>query len=96
MARNFPNYGKVFLSMASTNIELNNYKEAVDAYRQFITAAKQGKFVFNPVVGGVDQTIPQDEFYETVVMTSINYLSPQKQELAAEAYQEASDELSAK
>ena len=92
IANQFPEYGKVFLSIGSTNIEIGNYQAAVSAYKRFYTAFKKGKFIFNPILGGVSQAIQGDDLLETVLLTSINYLSPQQQNLAIQAFQEAINE----
>jgi tetratricopeptide (TPR) repeat protein len=89
IATKFPEYGKVYLSMASTYIEVGNYQSAVKSYQSFLAAYKKGNFFFNPVVGGISQILYGDSEIETIVMTSINYLSSEEQEQALQAFQEA-------
>jgi len=89
ITRKFPQYGKAFLSIGSTNIEIGEYQAAVSAYREFDSAFRNGKFEFNPIVGGIDQTLQGSDLLQTVVLTSINYLSPNHQELAIQAFQAA-------
>lgn len=95
ITREFPQYGKAFLSIGSTNIEIGEYQAAVSAYRKFDSAFRSGKFEFSPIVGGLDQTIQGGDLLQTVILTSINYLSPNHQELAIQAFQEAINEISA-
>ena len=89
IVQKFPEYGKVFLSIASTNIELGEYQNAVVAYSRFFSAFKKGLFTFNPIIGGVDQAVEGDNLLQSVLITSINYLSPQQQDLALKAFTEA-------
>ncbi len=53
----FPNYGKLFLSLGSTCIEINDYEKAVYNYRNFLCAYNEGKFTFNSIIGGIDENI---------------------------------------
>lgn len=89
VVQKFPEYGKAFLSIASTSVELGEYQNAVSAYSRFFAAFKKGLFTFNPIVGGVDQAVEGDNLLQTVLITSINYLSSQQQELALKAFTEA-------
>ncbi|MCS7226312.1 MAG: tetratricopeptide repeat protein [Gloeomargarita sp. SKYB31] len=89
IASEFPEYGKVFLSIGSTCIEMGDYPSAVAAYKKFLMAFREGKFVFNPIVGGISQAVPGNDLLETAFLTSINYLSPSQQKLATRAFQEA-------
>ena len=89
IANEFPEYGKVFLSMGSTNIEIGNYESAVLAYQKFYTAFKEGKFTFNPIFGGVNQAVQKGNLLQEAFLTSINYLSPKQQNLASQAFKEA-------
>jgi tetratricopeptide (TPR) repeat protein len=92
ITREFPDYGKAFLSIGSTSIEIGNYQSAVSAYQQFYSAFKNGKFTFNPILGGVSQAVEGDDLLQTALLTSINYLSPQQQNLAIQAFREAINE----
>jgi tetratricopeptide (TPR) repeat protein len=85
----FPEYGKAYLSLASTHIEINNYQFSVNSYKDFITAYERGQFTFNPVVGGVSQILQGQNELETIIKTSINYLSSEQQKLALQAFNEA-------
>ena len=85
----FPEYGKAFLSIGSTSIELEEYHHAVSAYSLFLSAHRRGQFTFNPIAGGVDQSIQGDNLLQTALLTSINYLSLQQQQLAIQAFKEA-------
>jgi tetratricopeptide (TPR) repeat protein len=89
LIQEFPEYGKGFLSVGSTSIEIEDYDSAISAYRRFLSAYKKGQFTFNPIVGGLDQTIDGDNVLENSLLTSINYLSPQHQKIAIEAFNEA-------
>lgn len=88
----FPEYGKAFLSVGSTNIEIGDYQAAVSAYQKFHSAFKCGKFDFNPIWGGVNQTVEGSDLLQTALLTSINYLSIAHQKLAIQAFQEAINE----
>lgn len=87
--QSFPEYGKALLSIGSTSIEMGNYEDAVSAYRRFYSAYKKGQFAFNPIWGGIDQTVLGQDPLETAVLTSINYLSRDQQALAIEAIKKA-------
>lgn len=62
----FPEYGKAFLSIGSTSIEIGDYQSAVSAYQKFYSAFKDGKFNFNPIVGGVNQTVQGKDLLQTI------------------------------
>lgn len=85
----FPDYGKAFLSISSTCIETGNYQGAVSSYQRFLAAYKKGQFTFNPIWGGVNQSIYGESLLETALLTSINNLSVDQQRLAIQAFQEA-------
>ncbi|MBN3925306.1 tetratricopeptide repeat protein [Nostoc sp. NMS4] len=85
----FPDYGKAFLSISSTCIETGNYQGAVSSYRRFIDAYNKGQFTFNPIWGGINQSMYGENLLETALLTSINYLSVDQQGLAIQAFQEA-------
>ncbi len=89
VAQKFPDYGKAFLSIASTSIETGDYQGAVSSYRRFFDAYKKGDFTFNPILGGINQSVYGDDLVETALLTSINYLSEAQQRLALQAFQEA-------
>jgi tetratricopeptide (TPR) repeat protein len=88
----FPNYGKAFLSIASTSIEIGNQTSAVSCYQKFISAYNEEKFTFNPVVGGLSQEVEGVDLLQAALLTSINYLTTQQQTLAIQAFQEAINE----
>ncbi|MEG4329644.1 tetratricopeptide repeat protein [Microcoleus sp. herbarium5] len=85
----FPDYGKAFLSLGSTSIETGDYQGAISSYRRFLCAYEKGQFTFNPIVGGISQSVYGDDLLETALLTSINYLSEEQQRLAIQAFQEA-------
>ncbi|PPJ61959.1 tetratricopeptide repeat protein [Cuspidothrix issatschenkoi] len=87
--QSFPEYGKALLSIGSTSIEIGKYEDAVSAYRRFYFAYKKGQFAFNPVLGGIDQTVYGQDPLETAILTSINYLSRDQQALAIQAIRQA-------
>jgi tetratricopeptide (TPR) repeat protein len=89
IVQKFPDYGKAFLSISSTCIEVGNYQGAVSSYRRFLAAYKKGNFTFNPIWGGFNQSRYGEDLLETALFTSINYLSVDQQELAIQAFQEA-------
>jgi tetratricopeptide (TPR) repeat protein len=89
IVQKFPDYGKVFLSIASTSIENGDYQGAISSYRRFLSAYKEGQFTFNPIVGGMNQSVYGDDLIETALLTSINYLSDEQKSLAIQAFQEA-------
>ncbi len=84
-----PSYGKAYLSMASTHIELNAYLEAVNSYKKFLSAYESDEFSFNPILGGVNQAVKGQSELETILFTSINYLLLEQQEKAIKAFNEA-------
>jgi tetratricopeptide (TPR) repeat protein len=84
-----PSYGKAHLSMASTYVELNVYSGAVNSYKRFLLAYKSGLFSFNSIVGGKNQIVQGKSELETILFSSINYLLPEQQERAIEAFNEA-------
>ncbi|AFZ15158.1 Tetratricopeptide TPR_2 repeat-containing protein [Crinalium epipsammum PCC 9333] len=89
IVQKFPDYGKAFLSIASTSIETGDYQGAVSSYRRFFEAYKKGDFTFNPIVGGINQSVYGDDLLETALITSINYLSEEQKRLAMQAFVEA-------
>ncbi len=84
----FPDYGKVFLSLANTYIESDNCEEALDNYQYFLNAYRKGQFTFNPIMGGIDQSknIYGKNILEVIFMTSINYLDNPKKKLAVNLF----------
>lgn len=89
IVQKFPDYGKAFLSISSTCIETGDYQGAISSYRRFLSAYQKGHFTFNPVFGGVNQSMPGENFLGTALLTSISYLSEGQQKLAIQAFQEA-------
>ena len=86
LIQEFTDYGKAYLSLASTYIEIGKYQEAVKSYRLFMRAYKEGRFNFNPVFAGINQTVNSHNILETVILTSINYLSHENKKLAIQAF----------
>lgn len=90
MIAKFPEYGKVYLCLASTYVEIQDYDSAVDYYQKFFTAYEQGKFIFNPVIGGnITGLHSGKSILETIFFTSINYLSPLQAKMAMLAFNQA-------
>lgn len=90
MIAKFPEYGKVYLCLASTYVEIQDYDSAVDSYQKFLTAYEQGKFIFNPVIGGTTRGLNYGKtILETTFLTSINYLSPSQAKMAMSAFNQA-------
>ena len=85
----FPDYGRFNLSLANTYIEVDEYQKAVKSYYEFIQAYEEGKFIFNPIVGGSNQEIKGSSELETIILTSINYLEPSNQHSCLAAFRQA-------
>ncbi|MBW4559774.1 MAG: tetratricopeptide repeat protein [Mojavia pulchra JT2-VF2] len=87
--KKFPDYGKAYLSLASTYIEIDEFQKSVDSYQNFIQAYEEGKFVFNYIVGGIDQMVSGSSELETNILTSINYLNESHKKQCIQAFHEA-------
>ncbi|AFY73528.1 tetratricopeptide repeat protein [Synechococcus sp. PCC 7502] len=91
----FPKYTKASLSLASSYIEAGMNEESISAYKIFLSGYKNGNFVFNPIVGGIDQSksLFGNNALEIAFLNSINYLNKERKILAIKSYNYALNQL---
>jgi tetratricopeptide (TPR) repeat protein len=88
---NFPSYGKAYLSIASTAVELNDSVFAVLCYEKFIVAYKHQDFVYHNFWGGIDrsQAMYGKSDLWVIFLSSINYLKKLEKIQAIKDFQTA-------